>query len=300
MCTPGVDLFTVGEVCYVISVMINALEVSGAFAPVLVTRFATACFLQVWPVDAPSMTTVPCGGNLTITLEGRNALVLSIAPLTAAAAPLLLLGRASRRLGVADAPPTLFQMVGSVASTLRIPASSARDSAVPRGVTACATSAAAPLFVLVPESSAASLTRVEDAASGTELAWNWVGASASDRKSDKSGCWRRPRSFFPAPVPFPGTRLLRIEPPTRTDAAAGTFVHNAPIAGMSYDPSFIGGVLTGTVNVPTAVFAQVRPASCASLIVRLTRPSLRYVCSSQREPRRTQFRGRLQTSLSPG
>ena len=246
------------------------------------------------------MTTVPCGGNLTITLEGRNALVLSIAPLTAVAAPLLLLGRAARRLGAAHVPPTLVQAGDSAASTLRIPASSARDSAVPRGVTACATSAAAPLFVLVPESSAASLTRVEDAASGAELVWAWADASASDRESDESGCWRRPRSFFPAPAPFPGTRLLRIEPPSRDDAATGTFVHNSPVAGMAYDPSFTGGVLTGTVNVPAAVFAQVRPPSRTKLIVNLNRSSSPLVCSSLREPRCTQFRGRLQTCLSPG
>lgn len=215
--------------------------------------------LQVWPVDAPAMTTVPCGGNLTLTLEGRNAVVLSVAPLPAAAAAApLLLGRAARRLNPEDAPPALVSSAAGTGFTLRIPASSARDTAPPQGMRLCASSkrSVSPLYVLVPEAAASLLSSVEDSASGAKLRWSWATWEEHTGAVDAAdGCWVQPRSFSPAPFAPAGTRLVRIDASSQT---AATFVHNQPVSGMGYNPAFTGGVLSGTVRVPAAVFTQVR------------------------------------------
>jgi len=205
VCTPGVEVFAVSE---------------------------------IWPVDAPAYTTVACGSNFTVAVEGRNALVLSIAPL-AAPSTVMLLGRAARRTSTAS--------LSRDGSTLRV--EGLLDAAVPAGQRAC--DAGAALYALVPVSSAERLTRVEGA-DGAAMEHSWVTVAVDAQEA--SPCVPRPRAFAPAPAVPAGHVLLALHP--LPPVAGTTFVHSQAVTGMGYNASFTGGTLTGTVLVPAAVFDQ--------------------------------------------
>jgi len=243
-CTPGVESFTLSE---------------------------------VWPIPTPAFTTVVCGANFSVAVEGRNARVLSIAPTKASPLGLgesggdrvVLLGRGVRPGWTAE----LMAMGGGEGGNtstryLRIEGEFP-DIAPPLGVDACPI--APLLYALIPTSSLSNGTQLEAvvvwggsgegssgkasaAASGFTLAAA-AAAATSGLPVEMSGCWPLPHSFSPSPFTPPGYTLFTLTP-TVAASASPTFAHNAPVAGLGVNASFTGGALHGVVNVPAAVFTQ--------------------------------------------
>lgn len=220
---------------------------------------------EVWPVVAANFSTVSCGANFSVAVEGRNALILSVAPV-AAAAPALeedevsvaLLGRLVR----SAASATLLVKRG----LLRLPLGDGvlADASTPAGTRPCA-SPVAPLYALVPTPLLNASVTVANGGAVEVEGGGWVVTRASSSsllsEATSGGCWPLPRSFSPAPVAPAGFTLLAL---TRTAAPpTSSFAHSAPIDGMGFDPSFAGGVLNGTVNVPAAVIAQLAARAAA-------------------------------------
>lgn len=222
---------------------------------------------EMYPVPSPAYTTVPCGGNFSLVLEGRSAVVLTITPAQNASSPSLavngpgvehvpLFGRAARahsRVAVSRQVDGSVKLLVTGISDLASPLPGSRD---------CSDDLA-PLYVVVPDS-------IRDKVEGVHvphgsdilpLDHHWI----DDENIPTvliDGCI--PRSITPPPlsaVPH-GHSLLAISTPPQslgastTASAAPTFVHSQPVQGMEYNPSFTGGQLNGTINVPAAVFAQ--------------------------------------------
>lgn len=190
---------------------------------------------ELWPVASGVYTTVACGGNMSLVMEGRSAVVLSVELALPQAVDVHVTGRGSRAHSTARLEP-----VSTATGQLQLVVSGVLDA--PLGdVTQCG----AALYALLPvhvRNLAGVLT-----ANGTRLQFREALASAPSVQ----GCVT-PRAVS-APHPPPGYYAIEISVPA---PAVPTFVHSQPVAGMGYNASFTGGNLTGVVNVPAAVFSQ--------------------------------------------
>jgi hypothetical protein len=218
---------------------------------------------ELWPIPAP-LTTVACGANFSLAVEGRNALVLRLSPAAPAAPAASLVGRAAR----AHSTATLTELAGG---GLALDIAGLADAAPPAGTRRCAADAdAPPLYALVPEAAARRLTRVRAAATGAALAHRWLPPAAAAAEAAAAGgdeqqpaCWPRARAAAPAPAAPRGYAVLAVELPAPSPASASTFVHNAPVVGMTPGAAFAGGALNGTVRVPAAALAQLAARGAA-------------------------------------
>jgi hypothetical protein len=219
---------------------------------------------QVWPVAIPTLTTVACGGNFSISLEARNALFLTIAPQNASSSSsssqLRLAGRASRNTStvVLDEEGGLLVVTG------------VEDVAIPPGSRDC-DALAAPLYALVPLAlrdkvrgaivrrggsnvgTAAASAGTPSVVVALDLTWAGEGPFPSAGPVHHlDGC--TPGTATP-PIAPPGYGVAALRFPS-SGLSAPTFVHGQAVLGMEYNASFTGGLLTGTVSVPAAVLAQ--------------------------------------------
>ena len=225
-CTPGVEIFAISE---------------------------------LWPVPTPAFTTVACGANFSIAVEGRNARVLSIAPATTSSSQdkVTLFGRAIRPGWSASLLPD--------SSLLKLHVKGYFEDAAAPGGNACPPSP--PLFALIPTALAPlvsgvnvrGLNGVVSKDGDFSITKHSSPSESSGQGGDwMSGCWPQPRSFSPsAPATPPGFTLFAISRQySGASAAPPSFAHNSPVIGMEYNASFSGGLLQGTVFVPDSVFSQ--------------------------------------------
>jgi len=226
----------------------------------------TFALSELWPVPSPEFTTVTCGANFSVAVEGRNARVLSIGPTSTPVFPnqIALLGRAVRHGWKAEMIPLTSGKIGN--ELLLYIAGIFEDATTPLGVAPCPTSPA--LYAYVPNSLASRVVGVKVNSSGllekipidgTSFIMERVeGVGSGSGAVQALGCWPQPRSFYPPPAPLPDFTLFSVSSATSTtpSVAAPTFVHNAPVTGMGFNPSFSGGQLSGTIHVPASVFSQ--------------------------------------------
>lgn len=208
----------------------------------------TFALTELYPVAGRVLTTAACGAqNISLALEGRSALVVSVQPV-AARGPVLV-GRAAR--ASTEVPEFVHASTGD-GLEMFLPEGSWADVHWDTN-TQYARCAIAPLYVLVPTT--------EDVIKGKSVAVRF-GSGGPRLMGDKMTQYSHTGAFDVTACP-PGTP----PPPTAPDGftvlpvwfsapANATFIHSAPVEGMGPQPSFTGGVINGTVNVPAAVFAQ--------------------------------------------
>ena len=220
---------------------------------------------EIWPITSNGLTTVQCGSNFTITMEGRSAMILSIAPqsLATKSDQIIPIGRAVRdntNLNFLNDNTLVIENWADLA-----PLSNSNVEALYRS---CNGISLAPLYAYVPNNLRHSLSHVVAKRSATDvqsIEFSWIETDNFNFSPDSpvhqynlpatvSSCI--PRTILPPPsASLPNYSLLAIHLPV--PQAAPTFVHSAPIQGMGYNASYTGGNnLTGTINIPQSVFDQ--------------------------------------------
>ena len=197
---------------------------------------------QVYPVESPALTTVACGQNFSVSVEGRSATVLSLSLLSPTTLTTLqhqkqpmVVGRAVRTgsEAVLDASGAVV-IVGGL-----FDAGWSLDDCP------------APGYLLVPSDSRSGLKSVIATASGKALSMVWSVGKVDQPEGRSLDACGTARAVSP-PHPPAGFDVLALWPAAATEdpsTPSPTFVHSQPVEGMAYNASFAGGLLTGTVQV---------------------------------------------------
>ena len=251
---------------------------------------------EVWPVPDRTLTVLPCGQPFSIGVEARNALVLTVYPLSMelpgvqrGAPPLIVMGSAS----TAASSATLTTAVPAT-SSITISGEDAASPLMTLDVVGWADveggavdGCAAPLYVLLPSSPATRrlLQRAPtlnsndtsiDSTVRTTAAAAW-GLVVTLNGVPVPGALIESKAALAATPPLDHeqtSRCASLLPGTMSAPAAlpagyiarvalfpaaapsTTFLHGAPVAGMAYNASFAGGLLRGNVSLPAGVLAQ--------------------------------------------
>ena len=198
-------------------------------------------------METPALTTVPCGGNFSLVLEGRSATVLSIAPLAPGAwSGPVVLGRATRTSTSVTTQPT--PGTGPSAS-VDLVVTGLYDAASPEDAQGAGQGGDCPYpgYLLVPTPLRAAVSTVRGGAPMQlgPLVSAWVAEGGVQVAPQVSGCGGR-RAVSGPWVPE-GYSALALD--SQSPLGGTTFVHSQSVEGMGYNATFAGGVLTGTVQV---------------------------------------------------
>jgi PAN domain len=206
---------------------------------------------ELFPLNAP-LTTVTCGSNFSVTVEGRNTLILSVLPVSSLDNKKIhLFGRGVRAYSTAILSNDRTQLlVDGLEDIINPTLVSCRNDFFDQAVA----------FALIPTSLTEEIKSVQTP-KGTNFLYTWYNKIEDSNifaTSMQEPCLPRARSFAPLPVAPADYQILVIHIQTlRTDAAAAaSFLHKAPVTGLVPTPGFAGGLLSGTVHVPSSVFSQ--------------------------------------------
>jgi len=199
---------------------------------------------EVWPLPR-ALGTYACGSNFTVAAEGRSATVYSLDPVSAPDARFLFAaGRAARRATSVEFDASIGQ--------LRVSGWADHDSTLSAGC------AIAPMYVQLPMRLLPALTsaQAESSRPGSAQERGLVPVRFTVLGDNHRGGGRVPHACPPGTASPPDALPSHAVVALHLSAVGPTFVRSQAVTGMGYDPIFAGGALTGTVNVPAPVFAQ--------------------------------------------